>query len=79
MRALLHELAELTNDPAIGVAAPSANRFGRVSPTSAAHVIDEIGELLQGDDVVLDGGDCEVGVESTIIDCKGMTLLIKTK
>ena len=71
MRALLHELAELTNDPAIGVAAPSANRFGRVSPTSAAHVIDEIGELLQGDDVVLDGGDCEVGVESTIIDCTG--------
>ena len=48
-----------------GVAAPSANRFGRVSPTRAAHVASELGPDL----LVLDGGDCEVGIESTIVDC----------
>lgn len=48
-----------------GVAAPSANRFGKVSPTSVAHVRQDLG----GDvDFILDGGDCEVGVESTIVD-----------
>jgi L-threonylcarbamoyladenylate synthase len=51
------------------LAAPSANRFGRVSPTSAAHVLDDIGELLDPDrDLILDGGPCPVGVESTIVD-----------
>ncbi len=48
-----------------GVAGPSANRFGRVSPTAAAHVLQEFGPLL----TVLDGGRCAVGIESTIIDC----------
>lgn len=48
-----------------GVAAPSANRFGRVSPTRAAHVIDDLGVDAP---MVLDGGPCEVGVESTIVD-----------
>jgi L-threonylcarbamoyladenylate synthase len=48
-----------------GVAAPSANRFGRVSPTRAAHVLQEFGPDL----IVLDGGDCEVGIESAIVDC----------
>lgn len=52
-----------------GVAAPSANRFGSVSPTSARDVAEEIGELLGEDDLILDGGASEVGVESTIIDC----------
>ena len=52
-----------------GVAAPSANRFGHVSPTTAAAVIEELGEYLSKDDLVLDGGACAVGVESTIIDC----------
>ncbi len=52
-----------------GVAAPSANRFGHVSPTSAKAVIEELGEYLSEDDLVLDGGACEVGIESTIIDC----------
>lgn len=48
-----------------GVAAPSANRFGRISPTTAEHVRDELG----GDvDLILDGGPCEVGIESTIVD-----------
>jgi L-threonylcarbamoyladenylate synthase len=52
-----------------GIAAPSANRFGHVSPTSATAVIEELGEYLSKGDLVLDGGACAVGVESTIIDC----------
>jgi len=52
-----------------GIAAPSANRFGQVSPTSAAAVKEELGEYLSDADLVLDGGPSEVGVESTIIDC----------
>ena len=55
-----------------GVAAPSANRFGHVSPTIAAAVIEELGDYLSKDDLVLDGGACDVGVESTIIDCTGV-------
>ena len=54
-----------------GVAAPSANRFGHISPTTAAAVIEELGDYLSKDDLVLDGGVCDVGVESTIIDCTG--------
>lgn len=50
-----------------GVAAPSANRFGRISPTRASHVIDEFGDAL----LVLDGGECDVGIESSIVDCSG--------
>jgi L-threonylcarbamoyladenylate synthase len=57
-----------------GVAAPSANRFGRVSPTRAAHVVDEFG----GDLTVLDGGDSEVGIESGIVDCsRGHPVLLR--
>jgi L-threonylcarbamoyladenylate synthase len=57
-----------------GVSAPSANRFGRVSPTSAAHVQSELGPDL----LILDGGDCEVGIESTIIDCtRGEPVLLR--
>lgn len=54
-----------------GVAAPSANRFGHVSPTTAGAVVEEIGQYLDAGDLVLDGGSCSVGVESTIIDCTG--------
>ena len=51
-----------------GVVAPSANRFGHVSPTSAAHVSADLGEYLDTNgDLILDGGDCQVGVESTIV------------
>jgi L-threonylcarbamoyladenylate synthase len=51
------------------LAAPSANRFGRVSPTTVTHVLDDIGGLLDAErDVILDGGPCPVGVESTIVD-----------
>lgn len=51
-----------------GVAGPSANRFGSVSPTTAAHVIDDLGPAV---DHVLDGGPCRIGVESTIVDTTG--------
>ena len=61
-QALLRQAAALG---VTGVSAPSANRFGRVSPTSAAHVVAEFGPDL----LVLDGGDCPVGIESTIVDC----------
>lgn len=61
-RAVLAAARELGVD---GVAAPSANRFGRVSPTLARHVVEEFGPGL----MVLDGGACEVGIESSIVDC----------
>jgi L-threonylcarbamoyladenylate synthase len=54
-----------------GVAAPSANRFGSVSPTTAQAVADELSDYLADADQILDGGPCQVGVESTIIDCTG--------
>jgi L-threonylcarbamoyladenylate synthase len=54
-----------------GIAAPSANRFGNVSPTTAQAVSDELGNYLAPGDQILDGGACDVGVESTIIDCTG--------
>jgi L-threonylcarbamoyladenylate synthase len=68
-RALIEALETLRADTGgarAGIAAPSANRFGSVSPTTAAHVHED----LAGEDVaVLDGGPCEVGLESTIVDC----------
>jgi L-threonylcarbamoyladenylate synthase len=54
-----------------GVAAPSANLFGNVSPTTAQAVSDELIDYLAESDVILDGGACAVGVESSIIDCTG--------
>ena len=57
-----------------GIAAPSANQFGRVSPTTARHVLAEFGESL----LILDGGACEVGIESSIIDCtRGVPVLLR--
>lgn len=56
-----------------GIVAPSANRFGRVSPTRAEHVRDDLGDDV---DLVLDGGPCAVGVESTIVECTGPTLQV---
>lgn len=53
------------------IAAPSANRFGHVSPTTAAAVKEEIGGYLSTQDLILDGGPAQVGLESTIIDCTG--------
>ena len=63
-QAVLQALARAT-PPVWGLAAPSANQFGRVSPTTAAHVAGEFGDSL----LVLDGGPCDVGIESTIVDC----------
>lgn len=54
-----------------GLAAPSANRFGQVSPTTALAVQEELGEYLDTKDLILDGGSSSVGLESTIIDCTG--------
>jgi len=62
-----------------GLAAPSANRFGRVSPTSAAHVSDEFDAQLSDQELlILDGGACPVGIESTIVDCsRGRPVLLR--
>jgi L-threonylcarbamoyladenylate synthase len=58
-----------------GVAAPSANKFGRISPTTAEHVRDELGAAV---DCVLDGGECDVGIESTIVDLsRGRAVLLR--
>jgi L-threonylcarbamoyladenylate synthase len=60
--------------PIAGLAAPSANKFGRVSPTTAEHVRSEFGDGL----LVLDGGPCRVGIESTIVDCtRGVPVLLR--
>ena len=56
-----------------GVVAPSANRFGGVSPTNADAVREELGDFLSDDDLIIDGGECEVGIESTIIDCTSIS------
>ena len=66
--ALLKKYEELGG---LGVAAPSANRFGAVSATTAEAVGEELGDYLDSTDLVLDGGQCLVGIESTIIDCTG--------
>ncbi|TSE36549.1 Threonylcarbamoyl-AMP synthase [Tepidimonas fonticaldi] len=62
-------LAECHGAGIRGLAAPSANRFGRVSPTQAAHVAAELGALSDAELLILDGGACPVGIESTIVDC----------
>lgn len=62
-------LAEFVRLGGFGVAAPSANRFGKVSPTTAVAVREELNDYLDSSDIVLDGEQSEVGVESTIIDC----------
>lgn len=69
LRVPAHPVAQtLLREFAGGIAAPSANRFGRISPTSAEHVREELGS---GPDLILDGGDCQVGLESTIISLVG--------
>ena len=69
LRVPAHPLAQaLLQAFGSGVAAPSANRFGRISPTTAAHVRAELGERV---DMILDGGPCQVGLESTIVDVSG--------
>jgi L-threonylcarbamoyladenylate synthase len=70
-------LSQFEQQGGLGIAAPSANKFGAVSPTSAEAVKHEIGEHLSVYDLILDGGQSQVGIESTIIDCtsaKGLIL-----
>ncbi|WP_310384873.1 L-threonylcarbamoyladenylate synthase [Roseateles sp.] len=67
-------LAAAREQGVLGVAAPSANRFGRVSPTQAQHVVSE----FDADLLVLDGGECAVGIESSIVDCsRGGAVLLR--
>ena len=68
----LQLLIEFSKIGGKGIAAPSANRFGQVSPTTAEAVREELGIYLAEEDSILDGGPCSVGVESTIIDCTGV-------
>ena len=69
-------LKEFESQGGLGVAAPSANRFGKVSPTTAQAVSDELSNYLTSTDLILDGGHSQVGVESTIIDCSQSTPII---
>jgi L-threonylcarbamoyladenylate synthase len=66
----LELLSEFAKKGGIGVAAPSANRFGAVSPTSSQAVKDELAKYLSKKDQILDGGKCTIGIESTIINCQ---------
>ncbi len=71
LRVPAHPMAlQLIEQAGVGLAAPSANRFGAVSPTTAEHVLRDLGDRLDPRrDVILDGGPCPIGVESTIVDC----------
>ncbi len=62
----------------MGIAAPSANRFGRISPTLASHVVEEFADLSDTALAVIDGGACDVGIESSIVDCSsGRAVLLR--
>ena len=65
----LELLKEFEAQGGLGVAAPSANRFGKVSPTTSEAVVDELGNYLSRDDQILNGGSSQIGIESTIIYC----------
>ena len=66
--ALIREFEKISDS---AIAAPSANRFGQVSPTSGSDVFEELGEFLTDEDLILEGGNSTIGIESTIIDCTG--------
>ena len=66
--ALIREFEKISDS---AIAAPSANRFGQVSPTSGSDVFEELGQFLTDEDLILDGGNSAIGIESTIIDCTG--------
>ena len=68
----LQLLRTFENLGGMGVVAPSANKFGSVSPTSSEDVEQELGHLLGKDDLVLNGGQCKLGIESTIVNCLGI-------
>lgn len=60
----------------LGVAAPSANKFGRVSTTSSLAVTEDLSGFLQEGDLILEGADSDIGIESTIIDCTGLAPVV---
>lgn len=66
--ALIREFEKISDS---AIAAPSANRFGQVSPTSGSDVFEELGEFLTDEDLILEGGNSTIGIESTMIDCTG--------
>lgn len=66
--ALIREFEKISDS---AIAAPSANRFGQVSPTSGSDVVEELGQYFTDEDLILDGGNSTIGIESTIIDCTG--------
>jgi len=71
-------LSEFESLDGLGVAAPSANRFGAVSPTSSNAVNEELGQFLNNEDFILNGGQCVIGIESTIINCtKGLPSVLR--
>jgi L-threonylcarbamoyladenylate synthase len=72
-RALIQEFENISDS---AIAAPSANRFGQVSPTSSEDVQDELGQFLGPEDQILNGGNSRIGIESTIIDCRSSTPMI---
>ena len=72
----LELLTEFEKLGGLGIAAPSANRFGAVSPTTAIAVSEELGSYLSSKDLIFDGGQCLVGIESTIVDCTISTATI---
>ncbi len=69
-------LADFEKNGGLGIAAPSANRFGAVSPTTASDVSEELQTYLNKKDLILDGGQCSIGLESTIINCTGSLPII---
>lgn len=71
--ALIQEFEKMSDS---AIAAPSANRFGQVSPTAGSDVLEELGEFLLDSDKILDGGNSSIGIESTIIDCVGKIPII---
>jgi len=72
-QALVTEFEKISNS---AIAAPSANRFGQVSSTSGSDVFEELGQYLNEEDQILDGGNSTIGIESTIIDCTGKRPII---
>ena len=75
-REVIAEFGKAKGDACAGVAAPSANRFGKVSPTLLNHAINELQEYLEPSDAALDGGPADVGIESTIVDCTGSAPIV---
>ena len=73
---IINQLGVITNNPCAGIAAPSANRFGKVSPTTLEHAIQELSDYLDDSDAGVNGGSASIGIESTIIDCTGESPII---